>query len=148
MQLRPSYSLAGASPLPLDMGYVFFGGIKHSPVDDCSAASCNFGVLAKEDEHVSFQSAILPDSCDGFREALSVSWECGVLRGGPADQSLLPRCPVSLPSISTPRPMSVKLGVWIAQDWGVLGLCSHPSPHRDPGCGGGLPELPALGSVI
>ena len=53
----------------LGCGICFFGGIKHSPVDDCSAASCNFGVLAKEDEHVSFQSAILPDSCDGFREA-------------------------------------------------------------------------------
>ena len=26
------------------------GGIQHSPVDGCSAASCDFGVLAGEDE--------------------------------------------------------------------------------------------------
>ena len=36
----------------------FFGGIQHSPGDDCSAAICNFGVLAGEDEHMSFYSAI------------------------------------------------------------------------------------------
>ena len=28
----------------------FFGGIQHSPVEDCSAASCNFRVLAGDDE--------------------------------------------------------------------------------------------------
>ena len=28
----------------------FFGGIQHSPVDVCSAVSCNFGVLTGEDE--------------------------------------------------------------------------------------------------
>ena len=38
----------------------FFVGIQHSPVDGCSAASCNFGVLAGEDECTSFFSAILP----------------------------------------------------------------------------------------
>ena len=37
----------------------FFGGIQHSPVDSCSAAICNFGVLTGEDEHISFYSAIL-----------------------------------------------------------------------------------------
>ena len=37
----------------------FFGGIQHFPVDGCSAASCNFGVLAGEDEHMSFYSTIL-----------------------------------------------------------------------------------------
>ena len=31
----------------------FLGGIPHSPVDGCSAADCDFGVLA-EDEHTSF----------------------------------------------------------------------------------------------
>ena len=36
----------------------FFGGIQHSPVDGCSAVSCNFGVLAG-DEHTSFYSTIL-----------------------------------------------------------------------------------------
>ena len=37
----------------------FFGGIQHSPVDGCSAASCDFGILTGEDEHMSFYSAIL-----------------------------------------------------------------------------------------
>ena len=39
------------------MGYLF-GGIQHSPVNDCLAASCNFGVLTGEDEHTSFYSVI------------------------------------------------------------------------------------------
>ena len=38
---------------------IFFGGIQHSPIDGCSAVSCNFGVLTGEDEHTSFYSAIL-----------------------------------------------------------------------------------------
>ena len=37
----------------------FFGGIQHSPADSCSAASCNFGVLAGEDERTSFYFTIL-----------------------------------------------------------------------------------------
>ena len=37
---------------------IFFGEIQHSPVDGCSAASCNFGVLAGEDEHTSSYSII------------------------------------------------------------------------------------------
>ena len=32
-------------------GISLFGGIQHSPVDGCSAMSCNFGVLATEDEY-------------------------------------------------------------------------------------------------
>ena len=44
----------------LSCGASFFGGIQHSPVDGCSAATCNFGVLTGEDEHTSFYSAILP----------------------------------------------------------------------------------------
>ena len=43
----------------LGRGVSFFGGIQHSPVDGYSAASCNFGVLAGEDECVSFYSIIL-----------------------------------------------------------------------------------------
>ena len=39
----------------LGRGISFFGGIQHSPVDGCSVASCNFGVLA-EDECMSFYS--------------------------------------------------------------------------------------------
>ena len=34
----------GAFPLPLDVEHLF-GGIQHSPVNSCSAASCSFGVL-------------------------------------------------------------------------------------------------------
>ena len=36
----------------------FFGGIQHSPVDGCLAASGNFGVLAGKDEHTCFYSTI------------------------------------------------------------------------------------------
>ena len=36
-----------------------FGEIQHSPVDGCSAASCNFGVLGGKDECTSFYSIIL-----------------------------------------------------------------------------------------
>ena len=36
----------------------FFGEIQHSPVNSCSAASCNFGVLTGEDERTSFYPAI------------------------------------------------------------------------------------------
>ena len=39
-------------------GVSFFDEIQHSPVNDCSAASCDFGVLA-EDEDEPFNSAIL-----------------------------------------------------------------------------------------
>ena len=37
----------------------FFGGIQHSPVHGCSAASCNFGVLTGVDERTSFYYTIL-----------------------------------------------------------------------------------------
>ena len=43
----------------LRRGVYFFGGFQHSPVDSCSAASCNFGVPTGEDEGMSFYSAIL-----------------------------------------------------------------------------------------
>ena len=42
----------------LGRGVSFFGGIQLSPVNSYSAASCSFGVF-KEDEHMSFCSAIL-----------------------------------------------------------------------------------------
>ena len=38
---------------------IFFGGIQHSPVNGCSAACCNFGVLEGE-ESMSY-STILGD---------------------------------------------------------------------------------------
>ena len=43
----------------LGCGASLFGGIQHSPVDGCSATSCNFGVLTGEDEHTSFYTTIL-----------------------------------------------------------------------------------------
>ena len=43
----------------LGPGVSFNGGIQHSPVNDCSAAGCNFGVLVREDVCTSFYSAIL-----------------------------------------------------------------------------------------
>ena len=42
----------------LGCGLSFFGGIQHSPIDGCSAASCNFGVLAGEDDCTLFYSVI------------------------------------------------------------------------------------------
>ena len=59
----------------LGCGVSFYGRIHHSPVDGCSAVSCNFGVLAGEDEHRSFYSTILkPEqhsvvdvTCDGSK---------------------------------------------------------------------------------
>ena len=33
----------------LGCGISFFDGIQHSPVDGCSAVSCNFGVLAGDE---------------------------------------------------------------------------------------------------
>ena len=47
MRFHPSYHLAGASPW-----------IQHSPVDGCSAKSCNIGVSTGEDKCTSFNSAI------------------------------------------------------------------------------------------
>ena len=42
----------------LGRGVPVFSGIQHSPVNGCSAVSCNFGVLTGEDENMSFYSAI------------------------------------------------------------------------------------------
>ena len=46
------------SSFALGCGASFFDGIQHSPVDGCLAVSCNFEVLAGEDERLSFYSAI------------------------------------------------------------------------------------------
>ena len=53
------YHLAGAFPLPFGVGYLFLGGIKHSPVYGGSALSCNFGVIPGEDECTFFHFTIL-----------------------------------------------------------------------------------------
>ena len=54
----PPTILLGLLLCPWTWG-IFFGGIQHFPANGCSAASCNFGVLAGEDEYTSFYSAIL-----------------------------------------------------------------------------------------
>ena len=41
------------------MGVSIFGGIQHSSLDGCSAASCNFRVLTGDDECTSFYATIL-----------------------------------------------------------------------------------------
>lgn len=51
--------LLAAFPLSLAMGYSFFGGLQHPPVNGCSAGICIFCALVGEDEHTSFYSAIL-----------------------------------------------------------------------------------------
>ena len=53
-----------ASPLSLDVGYLFFGGFQCFPVDGCSIASCNFGALAGGDECMSFNSTMLNQSLE------------------------------------------------------------------------------------
>ena len=58
-QLCPSYRLVVASPLSLDVGYLFLGRFQHPPIDGCPTASCDFGVLEGADELISFYSAIL-----------------------------------------------------------------------------------------
>ena len=54
--LLPSY---WGFSFALGCGVPFFGEIQHSPVDGCSAVSCNFGGLTGGDEHTSFYSTIL-----------------------------------------------------------------------------------------
>ena len=56
--ILPPYHLAGASPLPLDMGYLFLMGSNILQFNGCSAASCSFGVLT-EDEHTFLYSTII-----------------------------------------------------------------------------------------
>ena len=43
----------------LGCGVSFFGGIQHSPVESCSAVSCNFGLLMGEDGRMSFCSTCI-----------------------------------------------------------------------------------------
>ena len=44
----------------LDVRYLLFGGLQHPPVNGCSTASCNFGVLAGGDEHTSLLCHLEP----------------------------------------------------------------------------------------
>ena len=59
LDFTPPTILLGLLLFPWMWGIFFFGGIHHSPVNGCSAENCNFGVLAGENEHMSFYSAIL-----------------------------------------------------------------------------------------
>ena len=56
--LHPSYHLTVAF-LCLWMWDIFFGEVQCLPVDDCPAASCDSGVLARGSESSSFYFAIL-----------------------------------------------------------------------------------------
>ena len=68
----------------LGRGVSFFEGIQHSPVNGCSVASCNFGVLAGEDKCMSFYSSI----CDIVQKSAEAS---GVPSQGPDGTSCLQR---------------------------------------------------------
>ena len=54
----PPTVLLGLLLCPWTWG-IFFGGIQHFPLNGCSAASCNFGVLTWEDECTSSYSTTL-----------------------------------------------------------------------------------------
>ena len=49
--------------------FFFFGGIQHYPIDGFSSVSCSFGILAGENEHTSFYSAIIYS-----KEILCTDW--------------------------------------------------------------------------
>ena len=50
----------------LGCGLSFFGGIQHSPVDDCTGASSDFGVLTGVGEHKSYSAIIHNDFLNYF----------------------------------------------------------------------------------
>ena len=74
----------------LGHGVSFLDGIQHSPFDGCSAVSCNFGVLAGEDECTSFYSAILQTSA-------KLSWETQMLSTNQAHK--FPECQLTMQSL-------------------------------------------------
>ena len=57
--ISPLLPSCWGSSFALRHGISFLGGIQHSPLDGCSAVSCNFSVLTGEDECTSFYSTIL-----------------------------------------------------------------------------------------
>ena len=57
--ILPLLTTCWGFPFVLGRGVSFFGETQQSPVDGCSAVSCNFGVLAGEDERLYFSSIIL-----------------------------------------------------------------------------------------
>ena len=57
--ILPLLSFCWGFSFALGCGVYFNGVIQHSAVYGCSAVSCNFRVIAREDERTSFYSAIL-----------------------------------------------------------------------------------------
>ena len=56
-------------------GVSFFGGIQHSPVNGCSAASCNLGVLTGEDENIFYSQLLNYFTLEfPFPEDLPILW--------------------------------------------------------------------------
>ena len=63
----------------LNCGVSFFGGIQHPPVDGFSAASCNSGVLAREDERLLM--CLYTVSISAFNEPQSHRFESNYISG-------------------------------------------------------------------
>ena len=79
---------------------IFSGGIKHSPVNGCSAVSCKFGVLS-EDGRMCFYSAILVPPSLGSQILLLAEaplnysvpiWQCGLKLQMLLDSLYTPTC--------------------------------------------------------
>ena len=68
VMIVPLLPFTEASSLSLDVGYLFFGGFQHPPVDGCSMTSCDLGVLAAGDEHMSYSTIL--------NQNLLVTWCC------------------------------------------------------------------------
>ena len=98
MQLCPSYCLVEIFLCPW-MQVSFFGGIRHSPVDGCSAASWDFGVLAGEDECASFCSAILTAAAAKSLQSCPIL--CNPIDGSP-------------PGSPVPRILQARTLEWVA----------------------------------
>ena len=69
--------------------FFFFGRFQHSPIDGCSAASCNFGVLTGVDEYTSFYSAILIFICNSIRG--EGNWQIEAFNGVTGEEQMKAR---------------------------------------------------------
>ena len=81
----------------VECGVSFLGGIQHSPINGCSAVSCNFGVPTGEDKHMSFYSVNSHNSKElslkKFGES-PIIWDlngdcCGRVRHGGGSQAFV-----------------------------------------------------------
>ena len=82
----------------LGCGVYFFGGIQHSPVNDWSAVSCNFGVLIGEEEHTTFYISIVVISLLFYFSSLVIVLFIKILKFSGHTQYL---CIVSLSCLSS-----------------------------------------------